>query len=429
MCVSLDVSFDAFPFPPSAAITMKSPLSPRLSRLSLVAVLVLASACTDSPVSPNPVPEPSFLSTDYECTADFHAGTLECGPVSPMGANGARLNLMLYSTAAKLVNTGGGSYSGSDKSNPDTMTYNMAVLNLIPQPIGTTDGVTSDTSRLVITKYTLTSPQTTATAQLDNPDGTATFVDSLNGGSPITYTNRPYMDYPGLLAQNDTSSSRFLRFVFSPSVTAMKFTYRIWTRVQYLYGYVTIAPGVPPVLGPGATTALTGTVYNQFGAVLADGITWSSSNSAVATVDASTGQVTAVGQGTATITATSSVNAQRTGTRAVIVDAAPAVDSTAPADGTFNAAPGTAIVVYFSGAVSVSGGSFSLGCTSGSQPFTISGSGTSKVTLYPISSLPTGDKCTATVLATGVSDVDANDGSDQLAENHSFWFVVEGFGG
>jgi hypothetical protein len=320
-------------------------------------------------------------------------------------------------------------YSGGNKSNPDTMTYTLALQNLIPQPIGTTDGTTPDTSRLVITSITLTSPQTTATGQLDNADGTATFVDSLNGGSPVTYANRPYLDYPGLLAQNAISSPKLVRFVFSPSVTSMKFTYRIWTRVQYLYGYVIIAPGAAPVLAPGATTTLTGTVYNQFGVVQSDALTWSSSDMSVATVNASTGQVTAVGEGTATITATSSVNGQRTGTRAVIVDAAPAVDSTAPADGTFNAPPGGSIVVHFSEAVSVSAGTFSLGCTSGSQPFTISGSGTSTVTLYPVSSLPSGDTCTATVLATGVSDVDVNDGPNQLAENHSFWFVVDGFGG
>ncbi|HEY0017005.1 MAG TPA: Ig-like domain-containing protein [Longimicrobium sp.] len=338
------------------------------------------------------------------------------------------MNLMLYETAAKVINAGGGTYSGGDKSNPDTMTYNLALRNLIPQPIGTTDGVTSDTSRLVITTFRVTSPQPTATIQVENPDGTATFVDSLNS-FPMTYSNAPYMDYPGLLAQNNNSPPRLLRFVFSPSVTAMRFTYRIWTRVQYLYGYVTITPGIPPILEPGATTTLTGTVYNQFGTMQSDALTWSSSDMSVATVNASTGQVTAVGEGTATITATSSVNGQRTGTRAVIVDAAPAVDSTAPADGTFNAPPTGSIVVHFSEAVSVSAGTFSLGCTSGSQPFTISGSGTSTVTLYPVSSLPTGDTCTVAVLAANVSDVDANDGPNQLAENHSFWFVVDGFGG
>jgi hypothetical protein len=261
----------------------------------------------------------SLVSTEYECTADFRSGNLSCEAVSPAGDGVARRDLMLFAEAAKIVNTGGGAYSGGDKSNPDTMTYNLALLNLIPQPIGTTDGVTPDTSRLVITTFRLTSPQTTAAAQLDNADGTATFVDSLNGGSPTTYTNVGYMNYPGLLAQNDTSAPRHLRFVFSPSVTKMAFTYRIWTRVQSPNGYITVSPDTVPTLSPGATRTLTAAVYNAVGTVQADGVTWSSSDPAVATVDASTGQVTAVAPGTATITATSMVNAQRTGTRTIVV--------------------------------------------------------------------------------------------------------------
>jgi hypothetical protein len=444
------------------------------------------------------------------------------------------MNLMLYSSAAKLVNVGAGSYSGGDKSNPDTLTYNLALLNLIPQPIGTTDGVTSDTSRLVVTKIRLTSPQTTATAQLDNADGTATFVDSLNGGSPITYSNVQYRDYPGLLAQNDTSSPKLLRFVFSPNVTGMSFTYRIWTRVQYPHGYVTIAPA-DSVLGAGQTLALTASSFSVFGVPLTgETITWQSSDAAVAQVDPSTGVVTGVAGGTAAITATSTVDARRIATRAIAViqanndvfgqvitgmintantsppfsvtgndqlspstiisfsgwngvpgktqqggdvvmaasgagrghftydppagyagvdsleytihsgsatstakvallvdaDAAPAVYGTNPTNGATDATPGGPIVVQFSEPVNVSlSGSFVVACTSSGHFFTMSGSGTSTVTLYPTTSLQTGDTCMVTVLAAGVSDVDTNDGPDHLAENYYFSFEVEGFGG
>jgi hypothetical protein len=391
-------------------------------RPALFVVLTVAGACADGPVSPSALPQPSRLLAEYECTADFRAGTLECGIVSPE-ANGARLDLMLNTAAAKAVNAGGGAYSGGDKSNSDTMTYNLALLNLIPQPIGTTDGITSDTSRLVITSFRLTSSQTSATGQLDNADGTGTFVDSLNGGSPITYSNVPYMNYPGLLAQNDTSSPRFLRFVFSPSVTRMTFTYRIWTRVQYLYGYVTIAPGIPPILEPGATSTLTGTVYNQFGAVLADAINWSSSDVSVATVNSSTGQVTAVGDGTATITATSNVNAQRIGTTSIAVDAAPAVVGTTPTNSAVEVISGTDVTIGFNEAVNATSGSFELACPIGSpQAFMVSGSGTNAITLIPEGNLPFGTTCTVTVLAAQVSDVDAHDGPNTMAADYVFSF-------
>ncbi|HEV3052290.1 MAG TPA: Ig-like domain-containing protein [Longimicrobium sp.] len=260
----------------------------------------------------------TVISTEYECTADFKAGTLQCGVLSPEGPTGVQLDVMLYPTAAKAVNTGGGAYSGADKSNPDTMTYNIALLNLISQPLGTRDGVTADTSRLVITNYQLTSP-TPATAQLANADGTATFVDSTSAGPPKTYSSKEYRDYTEVIAQNDTSSSKFYQFVFSPSVTQMRFTYRIWARVQYPNGWITLAPGTTPVLNPGTQVTFTGTVYDYSGQTQTDSITWSSSNPAVATVDANTGQVTAVAVGVATITATSKVKAQRTGARDITV--------------------------------------------------------------------------------------------------------------
>ena len=55
-------------------------------------------------------------------------------------------------------------------------------------------------------------------------------------------------------------------------------------------------------LAPGETTNLS--LLNQDGTVVTDSVTWSSNLSAVARVDASSGVVTAVTDGTAVITAT-----------------------------------------------------------------------------------------------------------------------------
>jgi hypothetical protein len=255
-----------------------------------------------------------LVATEYECSVEFRAGPLKCAVLSPTGAEGARMDLMLYPEAAKVVGTG--AYSGGNHSNPDTMTYILALRNLISQPIGTADGTTPDTSRLVITSYRLTSPQTTATAQLANADGTANFVDSLSS-TPQTYTDVQYMNYPGLIAPNTNSAPDTLVFVFTPSVTAMKFTYRIWTRVQYLHGYVTIAPA-DSVVGAGQALPLSASAFTVLGAPSGD-VTWSSSNPAVASVDATTGVVTGVAGGTATITATSTVDSRRTATRVIHV--------------------------------------------------------------------------------------------------------------
>ncbi|HEY0016491.1 MAG TPA: dockerin type I domain-containing protein [Longimicrobium sp.] len=259
----------------------------------------------------------ALVSTEYECTADFRSGNLTCGVVSPAGTSGARMDLILGGDAAKLVNMGGGAYSGTDKSNPDTMTYNFALRNLIPQPIGTTDGINPDTSRLIITSYRLTSPQTTAWAQLATADDTATFTDSLNFAADSIFSNKEYVNFPGLLKQDSTSATKLFRFVFSPSVTAMRFTYRTWTRVRYLHGYVTIAPA-DSVLGAGQTLTFSANAFTAHGTP-SGGVTWSSSNPAVASVGAATGVVTGVAGGTATITATSTVDSRRTATRVINV--------------------------------------------------------------------------------------------------------------
>jgi hypothetical protein len=259
--------------------------------------------------------EGALISTEFECRADTRAQTLVCGIVAAEGAGGARQDVLLYGASAKVALVGGPTYSNADNTNQDTLTYTLALTNLMAQPIGTTDGVNPDTSRLVVTSYV----QANAGAQLDNADGTATFVDSVTAGGPYVFPNKQYIDFPGILAQNDTSAGELVRIVYNPVVATLSFKYRIWSRVQYQNGYATVSPAVVPDLNPGSTTTLTGTVYNALGAALGDVITWTSSNTSVATVNASTGEVTAVAVGTATITATSTVNTSRIGTRDVTV--------------------------------------------------------------------------------------------------------------
>jgi uncharacterized protein GlcG (DUF336 family) len=392
---------------------------------TVLSVLVLSGACTDGPVSPrvNPVPVTGYLTAEYECTADFEAGTLQCGPVSPTGETGARLDVMLTSVAAKAVNVGASAYSGGDKSNPDTMTYNMALVNLIPQSIGTRDGATADTSRLVITGYQ--TPQYGVTMQLDNADGTATFVDSLNGGTPLTYSNAPYKTYTEIIAPNDTSSAKSYRFVFPSSITGLTLKYRVWTRVQHLHGWVTVT-AADSVVGAGQTLALSGASFNAMGtAQPAESYTWASSDNNVATVD-NNGGVQGVAGGTVTITATSNVYADRSGARSIVVDEAPVVLSTTPEDNASPVAADADIMILFSEAVNVSANSFLLECPVGedSQSFTVSGSGTSTITIDPEADLPELAICTVTVAASAVSDADANDGPDVMALDHVFSFEV-----
>lgn len=399
----------------------------------VLAGLVLLGACDEGPASPGPRPDAGFLVTVYECTADVQAGTTRC-QVRPSGSEGDGPTFDIIVGAESVSLTASGVViSNGDPANPDTTTLTWTLGNNLPQPIGTADGTTphpNGTRAFFISGPNATAAVPSWTRPLkylavtaDNALGPATFT-SAQGQS---WANRRYYQFDGLLAQGD-SASTLVRFVHDSRVTAFTYQLLVATPVQYDHGWITIAPATAPVLAPGETTTLTATVYNHLGAIQSDALGWSSSDTMVATVDPS-GVVTAMGQGTATITATSTINAQRTGTRVVTVDAVPAVSSTTPAHGSTGFLLTNNIVVVFTEQVSVSASSFSLGCSSGPQSFSVSGSGTGTITIDPVNSLPSGDTCTVTVVAAQVSDVDADDGPDTMAEDYGFSFQVFGFGG
>src|SRR5919202_1750091 len=106
-------------------------------------------------------------------------------------------------------------------------------------------------------------------------------------------------------------------------------------------------------------------------------------------------------------------------------DSAPTVTSTTPANSATGVNAGNNISVTFSEPVNASASSFTLECPSGSaQAFSVSGSGTSTITLDPTSDLPGATTCTVTVLASGISDVDTGDPPDGLAANYVFSFTT-----
>jgi methionine-rich copper-binding protein CopC len=106
-------------------------------------------------------------------------------------------------------------------------------------------------------------------------------------------------------------------------------------------------------------------------------------------------------------------------------DSAPAVTSTSPANGATAVNSSNNVTVSFSEAVNASGASFTIECPSGSpQAFGVSGSPGSTITLDPNADLPPATTCTVTVLASGISDVDAGDPPDNLAANYVFSFTT-----
>jgi uncharacterized protein len=106
----------------------------------------------------------------------------------------------------------------------------------------------------------------------------------------------------------------------------------------------------------------------------------------------------------------------------IVGDTAPVVASVSPANGAANVAVDANVDVTFSEPVSVTGAWFEISCaTSGAVTAAVSG-GPATFTLDPATDFASGESCTVTINAAGVTDQDAIDPPDSPAENFSFSF-------
>ncbi len=106
-----------------------------------------------------------------------------------------------------------------------------------------------------------------------------------------------------------------------------------------------------------------------------------------------------------------------------VVDAAPTVTAITPADGS-DASGGVSPTVTFSEPVTLADDAISLSCTGAGDVGVTVGGGPTAYTVSPASALPTGDECTLTVPAAGVSDVDTFDPPDTLVADVTSTFTV-----
>ncbi len=112
-----------------------------------------------------------------------------------------------------------------------------------------------------------------------------------------------------------------------------------------------------------------------------------------------------------------------TPTTATPVDVAPYVISKTPLNGATGVLVSSSIVINFSESVNVTPSSFTLACPTGIV-FTISGAGTSSITLVPTANMPGFSDCQVTVIAPNVTDVDAVDPPDAMIFDYSFSFTT-----
>lgn len=107
-----------------------------------------------------------------------------------------------------------------------------------------------------------------------------------------------------------------------------------------------------------------------------------------------------------------------------LVDTAPTVLNTTPANGELRFPYNADLTVTFSEPVNVADGWFSLSCTTGGSHTAIVTGGPSAYTINPDVDLADGDSCTLTVLAANVSDVDTNDPPDAMAADYKITFTA-----
>lgn len=194
----------------------------------------------------------------------------------------------------------------------DTFAFDVTVKNLIPQPIGTTNGRDPDPNgvRVFFAGGVQNTSASAGSIEVGNADGVATF----------TAADQPFFRYAEVLAPGATSSARRWKLRFDPGVETFSFRLYLSSPVQFPDGWVDVAPGTL-ALASGDSALLADTVRNAYGMVIDTAtVTWTTSDPAIATVDAA-GRVAAVGDGAATITATSG---PRVGRASVVVSTASA---------------------------------------------------------------------------------------------------------
>jgi len=263
-----------------------------------VAVSVATAAlagCADHRLPNEPAVSPEFENAAaFTCVASVRAQTVSCvRPEATIGGGNADIRIGKQGEHIQLTSSNV-AYAGTQ------FTFDVTVQNLLAQPLGTSDGTTPDANGVRI--FFLADPVATI--------GSGAITVAGDGVGTFTTANQPYYEYSGpllgadeILTPNETSVEKLWTLNIPGTVDEFSFRVLVAAEVPYPDGYIAIAPARDTML-QGQFQALSATVRDAYGAPIAGTINWSTSDVAVATVDAA-GNISATGPGTATITATS----------------------------------------------------------------------------------------------------------------------------
>lgn len=183
--------------------------------------------------------EPRFLATAISCSASTAGGSVSCtstgsaiGPSRAEAIERAKSDVArreFEANAAGDVTIGGqGMFVNLSIGDvrydaaAQQFSFGVAVANLLAQPLGTTDGASSDADGVrvfFVAAPTVTSG--TGTVAVANADGVGTF----------TASNQPYFRYPGILPANATTAPRAWRLGVPTSASTISFQLFVTAKV------------------------------------------------------------------------------------------------------------------------------------------------------------------------------------------------------
>jgi len=274
------------------------PFLPASRLAAALCAAAVSAACADRGPSLLPATDPAPALANaavLRCTVAVRAGTLACERVGPpSGVRGVILG-------GQGVNVRLASSGTSYDAGTQILRSDVTVQNLTGQPLGTTNGYLPAAEGVRV--FFAAGPAVTSgsgAVSVANADGTDVF----------TAAGQAYFRYDGVLLPGDTSAAREWRFSVAPTVGSFAFTVLVAAPVPNEAGSVALSP-IAPSLQVGHAVPMEASVRRTTGAVVPGApVTWSTSDSAVATVDAA-GVVTGTGAGSAIITATSGARSGR----------------------------------------------------------------------------------------------------------------------
>jgi hypothetical protein len=166
--------------------------------------LVLAAACTDSPVGPDVKPEPMPLAS-IECRVNVPAQTMTCSyPEDVLAGSAIRTTRLMggQDRFVKLSNYGNTVVS-------DVLSMYVTVQNLLADPLGTTDGVTVEGVKIFFAE------DPSNGVEVANPTG----VDFFTGA------NQPYFLYNQILTTYQVSDPLQWQFTLNGAST---FSFKVY---------------------------------------------------------------------------------------------------------------------------------------------------------------------------------------------------------